>query len=121
VKTFLTRTLPLLLCIAAGTVVSWVSIYAFWFAVWTFHSVPAARFCDAVGSFLLQPTHWIYELIGGDQSTIFVDPQSFSETNGVILGIVLYCLFRFVWNRREARKAAAPAPLVKEQSLEAKV
>ncbi len=76
-KTLLNRVLPLSLCILVGMAVSWVSIYAFWFGVWTFHTVPAARFCDALGNFILLPAHWFFELVGGDQSTIFVDPKSF--------------------------------------------
>lgn len=87
-----------------GTVLSWVSIYAFWFAVWIFHSVPAARAADAVGSFILLPARWIFELLGGDQSAIFFDPTSFSGTNGLIVGILLYCIFRGLLGRREARK-----------------
>jgi hypothetical protein len=94
VKTFLNRILPLLLFIAAGMVLSWLSIYAFWFGVWTFHTVPAARFCDAVGSVILRPAHWVFEFLGGDQSTIFVDPKSFSETNGLIIGVFFYSIFR---------------------------
>ncbi len=109
-KTFLTRTLPLLLCIAAGTALSWVSIYAFWFAVWTFHSVPAARACDALGSFLLLPAKWIFELLGGDQSSIFFDPSSYSGTNGLILGLLLYTAFRAVLTRIEARNGVAQPP-----------
>lgn len=103
-KTFLTRTLPLLLCIAVGTVLSWVSIYAFWFAVWIFHSVPAARAADAIGSVILFPARWIFELAGADQSSIFYDPNSFSGTNGLVVGIILYCIFRGVLAWRESRK-----------------
>jgi hypothetical protein len=120
VKTFLTRTLPLLLCIAAGTALSWVSIYAFWFAVWTFHSVPAARACDALGSFLLLPAKWVFELLGGDQSSIFFDPSSYSGTNGLILGLLLYSLFRGVLNRREGRNSI-PHPPAGAPRVEAKV
>jgi hypothetical protein len=110
VKTFLTRTLPLLLCIAAGTALSWVSIYAFWFAVWTFHAISAARACDALGGFILLPAKWIFELLGGDQSAIFFDPISYSGTNGLILGILFYCLFRAVLTRREGMKAIEEQP-----------
>ena len=85
-------------------VVSWVSIYAFWFAVWTFHNVAAARAADAVGSFILYPGRWIFELLGGDQSAIFYDPISFSGTNGLVVGIVLYCVFRAGVRRRENGK-----------------
>jgi hypothetical protein len=95
VKTLLTRAVPLLLCIFFGAVVSWVSFYAFWFGVWTFHTVPAARACDALGRFILWPARHLFATLGGDQSTIFADPISFSGTNGLILGIVLYSIFRF--------------------------
>ena len=106
-KTFLTRTLPLLLCIVVGTVISWISIYAFWFAVWTFHTVPAARAADAVGAFILSPGRWIFNVLGGDQSTLFYDPISFSGTNGLIVGIILYCVFRALLSRHESRKPVA--------------
>ncbi len=111
-KTFLTRTLPLLCSIFVGTALSWVCIYAFWFAVWTFHTVPAARFCDAVGNILLTPGRLIFELSGGDQSSIFFDPITFAGTNGLVLGLVFYSIFRFVLDRRESRAAqpAKPAP-----------
>jgi hypothetical protein len=82
--------------------VSWCSIYAFWFGVWTFHTVPAARFCDAVGNFILQPAHWVFNLLGGDQSTLFLDPISFSETNGVIIGVLLYSIYRTILKYRQA-------------------
>ena len=116
-KTFLTRTLPLLLCIVAGTALSWFSIYAFWFAVWTFHSVPAARACDAVGGFLLLPARYVFEWMGGDQTTIFFDPTSYSETNGLILGILFYSLFRAIWNRRTNAKSARPETTRNEAKL----
>jgi hypothetical protein len=117
VKTFLTRTLPLLVCIAAGILLSWVSIYAFWFAVWTFHSVPVARAIDAVGSFLLWPARWVTEWVGGDQTSVFFDPVSFAGTNGLILGILFYCVFRAIWKRRAAVDHGQPAV----RRLEAKV
>jgi hypothetical protein len=106
VKTLLHRVLPLLFCILVGMVVSWVSIYAFWFGVWTFHTVPAARFCDAVGNFILQPAHLVFNLMGGDQSTLFLDPTSFSETNGLIIGVILYTIYRQILKHRQV-----PVPL----------
>jgi hypothetical protein len=120
VKTFLTRTLPLLLCIAAGTALSWVSIYAFWFAIWTFHSVPVARICDALGGIVLFPAKWVFEFLGGDQSTIFFDPVAFSGTNGLILGVLLYCAFRAVLRRWEAGKGVEEGPALPRR-VEAKV
>jgi hypothetical protein len=96
---------PLLFCIEAGMALSWVSIYAFWFGVWTFHSVPAARACDALGSAILLPAKWVFELVGGDQSSIYFDPVAYSGTNGLILGIVLYCAFRMIATRGEPKRA----------------
>jgi hypothetical protein len=120
VKTLSGRIIPLLLCIAVGTVVSWVSIYAFWFAVWTFHSIAAARAADAIGTFILYPARWVFELIGGDQSTIFYDPISFSGTNGLIVGILLYSAFRATVNRHANGKTAARPPQ-EPRRVEAKV
>jgi hypothetical protein len=112
-------TVPLLFCIEAGTALSWVSIYAFWFGVWTFHSVPAARACDALGSFLLLPAKWVFELVGGDQSSIFFDPVSYSGTNGLILGVGLYCAFRTVQMRREPQNSMVDKP-AQPRDVEAK-
>ncbi len=91
-------------------VVSWLSIYAFWFGVWTFHTVPAARFCDAIGSVILMPAHWVFQFLGGDQSTIFVDPKSFSETNGLIIGVLFYSIFRAFRPRHEPTPAPQRPP-----------
>ena len=79
---------------------SWVSIYAFFFAARMFHSVPAVRGCDAVGSFILLPARWVFKLMGADQSAIFFDPISFSGTNGLILGVLFYCGFWVIRRRR---------------------
>lgn len=117
VKTLLTRTLPLLLCIAVGAVLSWVSIYAFLFAVWVFHSVPAVRACEAVGSVILWPGKCIFDWLGGDQSAVFFDPVSLSGTNGLILGILFYCGFRGIWGRTERAAAERGEP----RKLETKV
>jgi hypothetical protein len=110
VKTLVTRIIPLLVCVAAGSVLSWVSIYSFWFAIWIFHSVPAARFCDAIGSALLFPGRQVFGLLGGDQNVIFFDPIPFSGTNGLILGIVFYSVFRAVLKGWEARKQVNGKP-----------
>jgi len=111
---------PLLLCIEVGTMLSWVSIYAFWFGVWIFHSVPAARACDLLGSFILLPAKWVFELLGGDQSSIFFDPVSYSGTNGLILGILLYSGFRSVTRRRESQNGVNGRP-AQPRRVEAKV
>jgi hypothetical protein len=107
VKTLRTRILPLLLCIAAGTGLSWVSIYAFWFAIWTFHSVPVARAIGAAGDLLLYPAQWITEWSGGDQTTVFYYPYWYAETNGLILGILFYCVYRVAWTMREGVQVPA--------------
>jgi len=120
VKTLLNRIIPLLLSIAAGSVISWVSIYSFWFAVWTFHSLPVARAADAVGSFILYPGRWVFEAVGGDQSTIFYDAIPFAGTNGLILGILLYCVYRAVAKGRAGRKAVA-VERREERRVEARV
>ena len=120
VKTFQTRTLPLLSSIALGTALSWASIYAFWFAIWTFHSVPIARACDLVADFILIPATWIFEWLGGDQTTMFTDSTSFAGTNGLILGILFYSIFRAWWTRHEAAHASGPQPSG-ERRIEAKV
>ena len=107
-KTLLTRILPLLLCILVGAVISWISFYAFWFGVWIFHTVPAARACNALGTFILWPARHLFSLLGADQSTIFADPISFSGSNGLILGILLYAIFR-------AALCRAPEPRPKQK------
>ncbi len=91
---------------------SWVSIYAFWFGVWIFHTVPAARASDAVGKILLLPARSVFAALGGDQTAIFYDPVSFAGTNGLILGVFVYCLFRaFPMGRVNGRTAPVkPSP-----------
>ena len=114
-KTLLTRTLPLLLCIAAGNVVSWMSYYAGWIAIWTLHTVPAVRAFDAVGSFLIIPGSWVCRGVcafvewtsGETQDMVSLYPVLYWGTNGLILGIIFYSIFRAIWTRREARLAAA--------------
>ncbi|HEX4085051.1 MAG TPA: hypothetical protein VHY22_09080 [Chthoniobacteraceae bacterium] len=103
-KTLLTRVIPLLLCILTGFVVSWVAIYAFWFGVWIFHTVPAARAFDAVGRIILTPARLIYRAAGGDQSTPLFDPISYVGTNGLFLGIVFYSIFRNLYGRWERNR-----------------
>ncbi len=119
-KTFLTRALPLLLCIAVGAALSWSSVYAFWFAARTLHSVPALRACDAVGSILLLPAKYIFELLGGDQTTIFFVPTAYWGTNGLVLGILFYCVFRGVLRGREAKNLVVEVP-AQSRRIEAKV
>lgn len=101
------RTLPLLLSIAVGTVVSWVSIYAFIFSVWVFHSITAVRASEAVAEGLLLPAHWVFRLVGVDQTAIFFDPLVYSGTNGLILGVILYSCYRGIFHGRPRRPGGA--------------
>lgn len=104
-NTLLTRVIPLLLLVLVGTLISWMAFYAWWFGVWIFHSVPAARTCVAVGDFILLPARHVFGFAGGDQSTIFADPFSFSGTNGLVLGMIMYILLRSVIHWRAARRS----------------
>jgi hypothetical protein len=104
VKTLLNRVLPLLLCIAFGAALSWVSIYVYWFAIWTFHSVPIANACGALADFVLLPARWVNELQGFDQTAVFDHPNSYAADNGLVLGIIFYSIFRISWDRREAAR-----------------
>jgi hypothetical protein len=63
-----------------------------------------------MGSFILLPAKWVFELAGGDQSSIFFDPVSYSGTNGLILGILLYYAFRSVMRQREGQNGVNGKP-----------
>ncbi len=107
-KTFLWRVLPLLLAILLGSILSWVSIYAFWFGVWTFHNVAAARACDWLGSILLLPAREVFVQFGADQTALFFDPVSYSVANGLLIGVVGSICIRAAWGwrRRGVEKGA---------------
>ena len=109
-KTLFGRIIPLLLSIVVGTVLSWVSIYAFWFAIWTFHNVAAAQAAGAVGDFVLRPAVWIFEWLGWGLTAIFDDPIVFAGTNGLVVGILIYCVFRAVVTHRGNGKMVAGTP-----------
>ena len=57
----------------------------------------------------VHPGRHVFEWLGADQSTMFYDPYSFAGTNGLILGIVFYSIFRAIWTRWENRRDVAPA------------
>lgn len=99
-NTLRTRTLPLLASVAVCAALSWGAIYASWFAIWTFHSVPAMRVCEAAATLFLTPARCIFEWLGGDQTTQFFEPVPYSGTNGLVLGIILYSLLRGYWRLR---------------------
>jgi hypothetical protein len=96
--------------------VSWASIYAFWFGVWIFHTVPAARACDIVGKILLFPARSVSAALRLDQMEIFYDPISFAGTNGLILGVFAYCLFRAFYTGRASRRRAIIAPAPRQEA-----
>ena len=104
VKTLLTRVIPLLVSIVVGFTVSAASIYAFLIAPRIFPSVPLVRACEAVGDFFLLPAKLVYQAVGGDQSTPLFDPISYLGTNGLILGILFYSIFRTIYSRWERRQ-----------------
>jgi hypothetical protein len=121
VKTFSDRILVLVICVAGAMVLSWVAIYAFWFAAWTFHSVPVIRFAEAIGDAFLTPAQWIFNYMGGDQTTIFDEPVRFAMFNGAATGIPLYFALRIVGLWREALAQHAPIPKSEQRRVEAKV
>jgi hypothetical protein len=100
----LSRTVSFLVCILACVAVSWVSIYAFWFAVWTFHNVDAARTADFIGSAILFPARWILERFSYDETILLQTPVVYAGGNGLILGTVLYSLYRTVALKNEASR-----------------
>ena len=108
-KNILARSVQLLSSIAVGCIVSWVSLYAFFFGAWMFHSVTAARAADAIGSLLLLPGRMVFNwllrsLMGGDDPTaIFQNPIAYPGTNGLILGIILYSIWRALLHLQTSR------------------
>jgi hypothetical protein len=75
---------------------SWLSVYAFWLAAYAFHSVPAVRFCEALGSILLLPVRTLFWACGDlfDQSAPLSDPTSYAAMNAVLLGSFSYACCR---------------------------
>lgn len=109
-KTLLPRILPLLLAIILGSVLSWIAIYAFWFGIWTFHNVAAARACGAAGVFLLLPARLVFTQLGGDQTAVFSNPVAYSVANGLVLGVAAHEMaYRF----RAWRRPAHPVNIAK--------
>ncbi|MGB8353085.1 MAG: hypothetical protein WCD79_04290 [Chthoniobacteraceae bacterium] len=101
-RSFFKYLIPMLLCIAFASALSYVAFYGFWIGARVFHSVPVARACDAVGAVILIPARFIYWCSGGlaDQSIPLADPQGYSMTNGIFLGSVLYALIRPMLQRK---------------------
>jgi len=101
-RQFLKYSLALISCIALASLMSYAAFYAFWFGVWCFHSVPAARACDMAGSIFLTPARLVYYGLGGlvDQTTALADPISYCTTNGIFFGTLLYACLRRVIDGR---------------------
>lgn len=95
----------LLLSIAFGSALSYASFYGFYFGARIFHSVPVARACDAAGALLLTPARLIYLGTGGllDQSAPFAAPITYSVTNGIFLGLLIYACLRPILFRGKKR------------------
>lgn len=89
----------LLAFIGVAFILSWFSVFAFWYAAFAFHSVPAIRFCEAVGSIILIPVRIIFWAFGDffDQTAPLTDPKSYAALNAVLLGTLIYsCCRRFL-------------------------
>jgi hypothetical protein len=89
----------LLVFIVVAFGLSWLSIYAFWFAAYGFHSVLAVRACEFIGSVVLLPVRVVFWSFGDffDQSAPLTDPISYAGVNGVLLGAISYsCCRRFL-------------------------
>jgi hypothetical protein len=94
----------LLAFIFTAFVLSWFSVFAFWFAAYAFHSVPAVRLCEAIGSVILLPVRVVFQAFSGffDQTAPLTDPTSYAALNGVLLGALAYgCCRRFLFGKRE--------------------
>jgi hypothetical protein len=88
--------LLLVLCFLLAAILSYVAFYGFWVGVRLFHTVSAARACDAAGSVVLFPARLVFYCYGGllDQSSPYTDPMNYVLINAVLLGLLLYACFR---------------------------
>jgi len=105
----MSRFAALLAFLVVSFALSWLSVYAFWFAAYGFHSVPAVRACETVGSFVLIPVRVVFWLVGDffDQTAPLTDPTSYAALNGVLLGSLLYwCSQRFLFGKPPANQPA---------------
>ena len=95
--------------VAVFCCLSWMAVYAFWFGVWLFDSVPAARACDAIGKVFLLPAWCFLWLAGGfnnPQAPLF-DPVQYAMTNGALAGTVAYACCRRIFFRGEFQQDRA--------------
>jgi len=100
----------LLAFIGVCFVLSWLSVYAFWFAAYGFHSVPAVRSCESVASIVLLPVRIVFWLFGDffDQTAPLTDPMSYAALNAVLLGSLLYsCCRRFLFGKNSSSPSGA--------------
>ncbi len=91
----------LLAFITVSFALSWLSVYAFWFSAYAFHSVPAVRLCDSIGSIVLLPIRIVFWMCSDllDQTAPLTDPTSYAALNAVLLGSLLYsCCRQFLFH-----------------------
>lgn len=86
----------LLLFVLAAFLLSWLSVYSFWFGARVFHSVSAIRAGDAIGSVVLLPVRTLLRLTGGilDEMTLLTNPELYASINGALLGFLAYSIGR---------------------------
>ena len=82
----------LLTFILAGFLLSWASVYSYWFSAHLFHSVRMVRVCDSISTVILTPVRVAFWCFGDlfDQSAPLSDPMSYAALNGVLLGTIVY-------------------------------
>jgi hypothetical protein len=103
----------LLAFIGVALILSWFSVYAFWYAAFAFHSVPAVRFCEAIGSVILIPVRVVFWMFGDffDQTAPLTDPSSYAALNAVLLGTIVYsCCRRFIFEKSSASQQEEQEP-----------
>ncbi len=107
---FLKSTALTLLCIVIGCAASWLAVYGFWVGVSIFHSVPIARFLNAIGELFLLPARGLFRCLGSalDQSTPMFDPGLYVTTNGVLVGFLLALFWRRLRGRKEETDPGSP-------------
>jgi hypothetical protein len=86
----------LLAFIGVAFVLSWLSVYAFWYAAFVFKSVAMLRICEVIGSIILIPVRVVFWAFGDffDQTAPLTDPTSYAALNAVLLGTAIYSCCR---------------------------
>jgi hypothetical protein len=86
----------LLAFIGVAFVLSWLSVYAYWYAAFLFKSVVILRICEVAGSIILIPVRVVFWAFGDffDQTAPLTDPTSYAALNAVLLGTIIYSCCR---------------------------